>query len=50
MLIIGCDYQPGVQQIARVDTETGECEGRRLTHSGGEAEQFYRELKKRESA
>jgi len=47
MLIIGCDYHPGVQQIAWVDTETGECEGRRLTHSGGEAEQFYRELKKK---
>jgi hypothetical protein len=25
MLIIGCDYHPGFQQIAFVDTETGEC-------------------------
>ena len=25
MLIIGCDYHPGFQQIAVVDTETGEC-------------------------
>ena len=24
MLIIGCDYHPGFQQIAFVDTETGE--------------------------
>ena len=24
MLIIGCDYHPGFQQIALVDTETGE--------------------------
>jgi transposase len=47
MLIIGCDYHPSVQQIAWVDTETGECGERRLTHSGGEAEQFYRELKKK---
>ena len=23
MLIIGCDYHPGFQQIAFVDTETG---------------------------
>src|SRR5208283_3879290 len=47
MLIIGCDYHRSVQQIAWVDTETGECEGRRLTHSSGEAEQFYRELQKK---
>jgi Transposase len=38
---------PSVQQIAWVDSETGECGERRLTHSGGEAEQFYRELKKK---
>ena len=24
MMIIGCDYHPGFQQIACVDTETGE--------------------------
>jgi len=44
MLIIGCDYHPGFQQIAFVDTETGECGERRLAHRE-EAEQFYRELK-----
>ncbi len=44
MLIIGCDYHPGFQQIAFVDTETGECGERRLTHRE-EAEQFYRTLK-----
>lgn len=43
MLIIGCDYHPGVQQIAWVHTETGECGERRLKHRA-EAEQFYREL------
>ena len=47
MLIIGCDYHPSVQQIAFVDTETGECGERRLKHSDGEAEKFYRDLKRR---
>src|SRR5467141_1519968 len=46
MLIIGCDYHPGFQQIACVDTETGEADERRLTHRE-EAEQFYRALKER---
>jgi transposase len=47
MLIISCDYHPSVQQIAWVDTETGECGEKRLMHSDGEAERFYRELKRR---
>src|SRR6201981_2430372 len=42
MLIIGCDYHPGFQQIAFVDTETGELQERRLQHRE-EAEKFYRE-------
>ena len=46
MLIIGCDYHPGFQQIAIVDTETGEMGERRLTHRE-EAEQFYNTLKER---
>jgi len=46
MQIIGCDYHPGFQQIAFVDSETGECGERRLEHTG-EAEQFYRELHQR---
>ena len=44
MLIIGCDYHPSFQQIACVDTETGECDERRLAHSNGEAEKLYRGL------
>jgi len=44
MLIIGCDYHPGFQQIAFVDTETGELRERRLAHRE-EAEQFYTGLK-----
>jgi len=43
MMIIGCDYHPGFQQIALLDTETGELRERRLAHRE-EAETFYREL------
>jgi len=44
MIIIGCDYyHPGFQQIAFVDTETGDYGEQRLEHSEG-AEKFYREL------
>ena len=43
MRIIGSDYHPGFQQIAFVDTETGELQERRLGHRE-EAEKFYREL------
>jgi len=46
MLIIGCDYHPGFQQIAFVDKETGELGECRLAHRE-QAEQFYRELKQR---
>src|SRR5947207_3965884 len=43
MLIIGCDYHPAFQQIAFVDTESGELQERRLEHRE-EAEKFYRDL------
>jgi transposase len=46
MLIIGCDYHLGFQQIAFVDTETGEFGEQRLTHRE-EAEEFYHTLKER---
>ena len=49
MLIIGCDYHPGFQQIALVDTETGELGERRLLHRE-EGERFYRELKQGKAA
>ncbi len=48
MMIIGVDYHPSFQQIAFMDQETGECGERRLNHSDGEAENFYRDLKQRE--
>src|ERR1700729_3412224 len=44
MIIIGADYHPSDQYIAFVDTETGESGERKLNHSDGEAERFYREL------
>ncbi len=45
MLLIGCDYHPSVQQIAFVDTETGDSGEQRLSHSDGAAEKFYRDQK-----
>jgi len=43
MLIIGCDFHAGFQQVAIFDNQTGQYQERRLRHRG-EAEQFYREL------
>ncbi|HEY6349978.1 MAG TPA: IS110 family transposase [Candidatus Angelobacter sp.] len=45
MKIIGCDFHPSFQQIAMVDTETGEMIERRLLHAGGEAQRFYEGLR-----
>lgn len=44
MKIIGCDFHPSFQQIAMVDTETGEMIQRRLLHGDGEAQRFYESL------
>lgn len=44
MWIIGCDFHPRFQQIAFVNTATGEYGQLRLEHPNGEAEQFYRGL------
>ena len=48
MIIIGVDYHPSVHQVAFVDTQTGETGERRLKHSDGEAEHFYRDLQRRQ--
>jgi Transposase len=37
---------PSDQYIAFADTETGECDERRLNHSNAEAEKFYRDLQR----
>jgi transposase len=44
MMIIGCDFHPGWQQIAWLDDETGETGERKLVHATGEAKQFYAQL------
>jgi transposase len=46
MMIIGCDYHPRYQQIAMMNTETGEFVERRLEHENGEARGFYASLPK----
>ena len=43
MIIIGVDFHPEYQEIASVDTETGEYQEKRLAHPK-EAEEFYRSL------
>ncbi len=43
MRIIGCDFHSGFQQIAWLDTATGEYGQARLGHRD-EAEEFYRSL------
>src|ERR1700687_4314406 len=43
MMIIGVDFHPEFQQIASVDTDSGEFQEKRLAHPE-EAEQFYRDL------
>ena len=43
MIIIGADFHPEFQEIASVNTDTGEYEEKHLTHPE-EAEQFYRSL------
>src|SRR5499425_3518492 len=43
MIIIGADFHPAYQEIASVNTETGEYQEKRLAHPQ-EAEEFYRSL------
>ncbi len=43
----GATIRRTMQQIAMMDTETGEYDEHRLKHSDGEAEKFHRELKLR---
>jgi hypothetical protein len=44
MLIIGCDFHPGWQQVAWLDPETGETGEGKLEHSKGEAERWCGQL------
>ena len=45
MMIIGCDLHTRYQQIAMVNTDSGELVERRLEHESGEARGFYAGLK-----
>jgi hypothetical protein len=44
MMIQGCDLHTRYQQIAMLDTDTGELVERRLEHENGEARAFYAAL------
>ncbi len=44
MKIIGCDFHPSYQQVAMVDTDSGELWEGRLEHEKGEAGRFYQNL------
>ena len=44
MKIVGCDLHTRYQQVAMLDTNTGELTERRLEHANGEARAFYAEL------
>jgi hypothetical protein len=46
MIIIGCDFHPRYEQIAMMNTKTGELVERRLEHENGEARAFYASLPK----
>lgn len=46
MKIIGCDFHTRQQQIAMLDTDTGELVERRLDHANGETRKFYEALAK----
>ena len=41
MIIIGCDFHTRFEQIAMLDTETGEVVEKKLDHENGEARKFY---------
>jgi transposase len=43
MIIIGADFHPAYQEIASVNTDTGEYQEKRLAHTQ-KAEEFYRSL------
>ena len=45
MIIIGCDWHVRFEQIALLDTETGEVMEQRLEHENGEAQRYYAGLK-----
>jgi transposase len=45
MMIIGCDFHPSWQQIAWLDTETGETGQQKLVHASDDAKRFYEQVR-----
>ncbi len=43
-MIIGCDFHPSWQQVAWLDSETGETGEQKLVHARGEAKTYYQQL------
>ena len=43
-MIIGCDFHPSWQQVAWLDSESGETGETRVLHAGAEAREFYQRL------
>lgn len=48
MIMIGCDFHPGLQEIALLDTETGQRRSQRLSHALGQEgiREFYAGLQR----
>ncbi len=44
MIIVGCDFHPSWEQVAWLDTETGETGEQKLVHADGAAQEFYGRL------
>ena len=44
MIIVGCDFHPSWQQIAWLDSDSGETGEGKLIHAEGKARQFYAQL------
>ena len=44
MTLVGCDLHSRKQQVAVLDTTTGEIREQELAHAGDAVEQFYRAL------
>ncbi len=44
MILIGSDFHPSWQQVCWLNLETGETEERKLVHTPGETEKFYRQF------
>ena len=46
MTLVGCDLHSRNQQVAVLDTDTGEVQERRLAHDDHAVEQFYDSLRR----